>query len=370
MTNHTDTMRDEEVTTALRAMPHRPTKLKLVLLAVILVLLAVAPFASVTVPGLLPGSTSSPGSLQILTIALVYAAVAVAFDLLFGYVGLLSAGHAMFFGIGIYGTNLLMTHLQLGLVVAALITTVIATVVAAALGALALRAKHLAFTMVTLAFAEGFWVFLRNDPMRVTGGDDGMAVAFERIPESLAGVQNAKSVFWIALGFFVIVCAIAYFATRSMCGRVWEAIRENEERVEMLGLVPYTFKLVAFVTSCALTGAAGAIFLMAAQSASPSSASVDFSLALIVMVVIGGAGRLWGAALGGAAYALLSLRLPALSASGIFEGAPDWVTRTLTEPLFVLGLVFVLFVLFVPKGLAGVLSSLPGRNAQRPRSIR
>lgn len=336
--------------------------LRFTLLAALLVVLAAAPFVPATVPGLLPGPVSSPGSLQLLTVALVYAAVAVAFDLLFGYVGLLSAGHAMFFGIGIYGTNLLMVHLGLGLVVAAIIATAVATVAGLALGALALRAKHLAFTMVTLAFAEAFWVFLRNDPMRVTGGDDGLPVQFGGIPEALAGVQNAKSVFWVALAFFVMVCALAWFTTRSMCGRVWEAIRENEERVEMLGLMPYAFKLVAFTMSCALTGAAGAIFLITAQSASPSSASVEFSLALIVMVVIGGIGRLWGAALGGVAYALLTLRLPALSSSGLFEGAPDWAVRTLTEPLFILGLVFVFFVLFVPKGLAGLLILLTSRR--------
>jgi branched-chain amino acid transport system permease protein len=331
--------------------------------AAAVVLLACAPFVDGTIPLLLPGPLSSPGSLQLLTVILVFAALAVSYDLLFGYAGLLSAGHALFFGIGIYVTNLLMEHLQIGFVTAALIATAVATVAAVLLGALALRVRHLAFTMVTLAFAEAFWFFLRNDPARITGGDDGLPMAFEQVPAIFAGVQNAKNVFWVTLAFFVLVYVVCLVATRSMCGRVWEAIRENEERVEMLGLVPYVYKLVAFTISGALTGAAGTIFLIAAKSASPTSASVHFSLGLIVMVVIGGAGRLWGAALGAVVYSLLSLRLPALSATGIFDGLPDWASGVLSEPLFVLGLVFVLFVLFVPRGLAGVLASLPRRRS-------
>lgn len=330
---------------------------------VAVVLVACAPFVDGTIPLLLPGPLSSPGSLQLLTVILVFAAVAVSYDLLFGYAGLLSAGHALFFGIGIYVTNLLMEHMQIGFVVAALIATAVATVTAVLLGALSLRVRHLAFTMVTLAFAEAFWFFLRNDPARITGGDDGLPMAFEQVPAMFAGVQNAKNVFWMTLAFFVLVYVVCLIATRSMCGRVWEAIRENEERVEMLGLVPYVFKLVAFTISGALTGAAGTIFLIAAKSASPTSASVHFSLGLIVMVVIGGAGRLWGAALGAVVYSLLSLRLPALSATGIFDGLPDWASGVLGEPLFVLGLVFVLFVLFVPRGLAGVLASLLRRRS-------
>jgi branched-chain amino acid transport system permease protein len=329
-----------------------------------LVLLALAPYADFAIPVLLPGPLSAPGSLQLLAVALIYASVAVSFDLLFGYVGLLSAGHALFFGIGIYATNLLMLEAGMGWVWAAVIATALATVAAVLLGALALRARHLAFTMVTLAFAEGFWIFLRNDPLRITGGDDGLPLAFAQVPDALAGIINIKSVFWLALAFFVVVCAIAFVATRSMCGHVWEAIRENEQRVELLGLTPYVFKLAAFTISCALTGAAGAIFLLAAQSANPASASVNFSLGLIVMVVIGGAGRLWGAALGGVVYAFLSLRLPSLASTGVFDSAPPWAARTLAEPLFVLGVVFVVIVLFVPRGFAGVLTGL-GRRWSR-----
>lgn len=331
--------------------------------ALAVLLLAAAPFVDATIPLLLPGPLSSPGSLQLVAVILIFAAVAVSYDLLFGYAGLLSAGHALFFAIGIYVTNLLMRHMEMAFLYAALIATALATAVAVLLGALALRVRHLAFTMVTLAFAEAFWFFLRNDPARITGGDDGLPLAFAQVPPVFAGVQNVRYVFWVALALFVLVYVIALVATRSMCGRVWEAIRENEERVEMLGLVPYVYKLVAFTISGALTGAAGTIFLLAAKSASPTSASVHFSLGLIVMVVIGGAGRLWGAVLGAVVYSLLSLRLPALSDSGIFDGLPDWASRVLGEPLFVLGLVFVLFVLFVPRGLAGVLTSLARRRS-------
>ncbi len=324
----------------------------------VVALFAVMPFIDVNVPALLPGVASSPGSLQVLGIALVYVGVAMSYDLVFGYTGLLSLGHAMFFAFGVYGTNLLMDRAGLPFVLASVVAVVATTTSAALIGAIALRVRGIAFAMVTLAFAEALTFFLLSDPLHITGGEEGLAIVSSELPDLLRGVANLRWVYWLALVYAVAVYLVSRFVAGSHAGRTWQAIRENEDRVELIGLVPYRFKLVSFTLGGALAGFGGSVFLVLARGASPSVASADFTLALLIMVVIGGAGRLWGAALGGLIYGLLTLRLNALGTSGTLGGLPDWIERTVSEPLFVLGVLFILLVLFAPGGVAGLLDKL------------
>jgi branched-chain amino acid transport system permease protein len=321
----------------------------------VVALFAVLPLLDVPVPVLLPGFLSSSGTLLVIAVSLVYAGVAISYDVLFGYTGLLSAGHALVFAAGVYGTNILMIR-GWSYAAAAALAVVFATLLAAAIGAIALRVKAIAFTMVTLAFGEAFYLLLLTDPADIFGGDDGLPLAFDEVPQLLASARDVKWLYWLALAFVVVVYLLAKVATGSRCGRVWEAIRENEGRVELLGLIPYGYKLIAFVFSNFLAAIGGAVYLLVVRGANPSIASVQFSLALIVMVVLGGSGKLWGAALGGFLYGLLTLRLPALSSSGAFDGLPDWAARVLTEPLFILGVLFIFVVLFLPTGISGLVS--------------
>lgn len=320
---------------------------------VLVALLACFPFVDVEVPVLVPGVLSSPGALQVLAIALVFAGVAMSYDVIFGYTGLLSFGHALFFGIAVYGTNLLMSEASLDYVVAAPVAVVLSTTVAALVGAVALRARGVAFAMVTLAFVEAFAIFLITDPLRITGGEEGLALASAGVPDLFRGVVNTRNQYWLALAFAVVTYLLVRVATTSTAGRVWQAIRENEDRVELLGIRPYPAKLLAFVVGSALAAVGGCIYLLLVRGANPSVASAEFTLALLIMVVLGGAGRLWGAAVGGFLYGLLTLRLPALSTSGVLDGLPGPVERVVAEPLFVLGVLFVLLVLFAPQGVAG-----------------
>lgn len=319
---------------------------------------AAMPFIDVSVAALLPDVASSPGSLQVLGIALVYVGVAVSYDLVFGYTGLLSLGHAMFFAFGVYGTNLLMDRAGMPFALATLVTLIATATSAALIGAVALRVRGIAFAMVTLAFAEALTFFLLSDPLHITGGEEGLAIVSSELPDLLRGVANLRWVYWLALSYAVAVFLLSRFVVSSHAGRTWQAIRENEDRVELIGLVPYRFKLVAFILGGALAGLGGSMFLVLARGASPSVASADFTLALLIMVVIGGAGRLWGAALGGFIYGMLTLRLNALGTSGTLSGLPDWIERTLSEPLFVLGLLFILLVLFAPGGVASLIDKI------------
>lgn len=325
---------------------------------VVLVALAVVPLVDAPLPAVVPGLLSSPGSLQVLAVGLVFAGLAMSYDVVFGYTGLLSFGHALFFGMAVYGTNLLMERGDLPYAAAAVLAVVVTGTAAAALGALALRARGVAFAMVTLAFVEAFGIFLVTDPARVTGGEEGLPLATEHVPGVFRGVVNAPNQYWLALVYAVAVFLVVRLATTSSAGRVWQAVRENEDRVELLGIRPYPVKLLAFVVGAVLAAAGGCVYLLLVRGANPSVASADFSLALLVMVVLGGAGRLWGAAVGGLLYGVLTLRLPALSSSGVLEPLPDGLERVLAEPLFVLGLLFVLLVLFAPSGVAGVVDRL------------
>lgn len=343
----------------------RPRRTTLVA-AVVAAVFALAPFVGLPVPVVLPGAISSPGSLQALAIGLVFAGVAVSYDLLFGYTGLLSFGHALFVALGAYGTNLLMERAGVGLLSAAVLAVVGAAVVATAIGAIALRSRGVAFAMVTLAFAEAFALLLVSDPLRVSGGEEGLPLESAGVPSLLLGVVNTRWLYWLALLYAVFAVVAGWQATTSRAGRVWQAIRENEARVELLGLRPFPYVLAAFVTGSTLAAVGGVVYLLLIRGVNPNLASANFTLSLLVMVVLGGAGRLWGAAIGGLVYGVLTLRLSALAGSSLVAALPAWAENVLSEPLFVLGSLFVVLMLFAPGGFAGVLDRLrPGTRGER-----
>ena len=140
---------------------------------------------------------------------------------------------------------------------------------------------------------------------------------------------------------------------------------ENERRVEVMGLRPYTFKLFVFAVSAELAALGGAVYMLLVGGASPGVTTGSLSLALLVMVVLGGAGTLWGAVVGGALYQYLDQRLVALASSDAVTSLPGWLRAPLGEPLFILGALFIALVLFFPGGIAGAVTRvrLPRRAA-------
>lgn len=321
------------------------------------VALALLPFLGVSIPGLFSGALNSPGTLVVLATGFVYAGVAMSYDLLLGYTGLLSLGHALYFAAGLYGTTLLLdAGWSLG--AAALAAVIGVAILAALLGSIALRVDGVAFAMVTLAFAEAFWISVNSDPLRVTNGEEGLALPTDAIPELFRGVVNTRWVFWAALVFAIVAWLVTHQVVASRAGHVYQAVRDNPQRVEMLGLRPYGYKLQSFVLGGALAGLGGVAYLLVVRGASPNAASSTFTLNLVVMVVLGGVGRLWGAALGGMVFAWLELRLPDLAGSGVFDALPDVIAAPLSEPLFILGTLFVLLMMFLPGGLASLIDRL------------
>jgi branched-chain amino acid transport system permease protein len=152
---------------------------------------------------------------------------------------------------------------------------------------------------------------------------------------------------------------VARAAIGSSAGHVWRAIRDNERRVEVIGLRPYPYKLLSFVVASFLAAWGGFVWLLLI-GVTPEVTTATFTLTLLVMVVLGGAGTRFGALIGGFLYTLLDYRLRDLSDAERIQDLPDVFRIPLSEPLFLLGALFIAVVLFVPGGLA----SLPARVRQ------
>ena len=320
--------------------------------------------------GVFESELNSPGTLQVLALMLLFGGVALSYDLLFGHTGLLSFGHALPFAVGVYLFGIALTKWEWGFTVAILFALAVGLVLPVLLGTVALRVGGIAFAMVTLAFAQAGNVLVHKNPDRLTGGEEGLGLDYEALPESFVGVFNTKNLYWLALGYLVVVTAIVWWATASSPGKVWQAIRENEKRVEVLGFRPFPYKLMVFVLASFLATGGGIIYALLIGSATPEVTTAAFTLSLLIMVVIGGAGTRWGAILGGALYIFLDHRLPAVASSERVQDLPGVLRTPLSEPLFVLGTLFILIVFFLPGGIAGLrrrgLRQLEGRVEEPP----
>lgn len=211
--------------------------------------------------------------------------------------------------------------------------------------------------MVTLAFAQAGAVVVGKNPGGLTGGEEGLSLPTRPLPAWMIGVIHTKNLYWLTLLALLVVYLLVLRLVTSPTGHVWQGIRENELRVEMLGLRPYTFKLLAFVISGLLATVAGVLYLFLSSGATPRIVSADFTVTLLLMVIIGGSGSLWGPVAGALLYHYLNLRLTAWAGSHLVGQLPLLLRRPLADPLFIFGLVFILLVLFFPRGLAGAFAT-------------
>jgi branched-chain amino acid transport system permease protein len=174
--------------------------------------------------------------------------------------------------------------------------------------------------------------------------------------------------YWTALAIAVVVYAVVAWLSRTHAGRMMAAVRENAQRVQVLGVRPYVVRLIAFVMAGALATLVGMAYLLVQGGANPQVTTPSFTLSLLVMVVLGGAGARWGALLGGILYTLFDQRLAVLASSSLITSLPGVLRVPLSQPLFLLGALFVLVVLFLPGGLAGAISRLRRRPEPALRS--
>jgi branched-chain amino acid transport system permease protein len=335
-------------------------------LAALAALLTV-PRLSVRVPVLFDGPLNAPGNLHLLAVGFALATAALSYNLLFGFTGVLSFGHALFFGAGTYLPTIALREWGWDLLPALAFALVAGLVLAAAVGALALRTHGVYFAMVTLAFAQAGAVIVGKNVGGLTGGEEGLSLPSRPLPRWMVGVFNTDNLYWLALVTLIAVYALAWRLVTSPTGHVWRGIRENERRVELLGLRPYGFKLAAFVVSGGLATVGGMVYLFLASGATPRVVGAEFTVTVLLMVIIGGSGALWGPVAGAVLYHYLEIRLTRWAGSEAVQDLPAVFERPLRDPLFVFGVLFVLLVLFFPSGLAG---AVQGRRPRWPRGVR
>ena len=316
--------------------------------------LAIVPVLSFSIPKVFDQPISSPGTLQLLAACVLFGALALTYDLQFGYTGLLSFGHALYIAIGVYLSNIAITEWHWNFWAAILFTMGVAFVLANVLGFVSLRVAGIAFAMVTLAFAQAGAVLALKDPHHWTHGEEGLGADYTKLPHAFVGILNTKNLYWLALVFLAVVFFIVRWAVESSPGRVWQAIRENEQRVEVLGMRPQLYKLQSFVLSSTLATAGGIVYMLLYSGSTLAVTAPNFTLTLLLMVVIGGAGSRWGAVLGGILYTYLNDRLVAVGSSSTVGGLPHALRTPLEQPLFLLGAIFILIVFFLPGGIAGL----------------
>ncbi|AZO40620.1 branched-chain amino acid ABC transporter permease [Mesorhizobium sp. M7D.F.Ca.US.005.01.1.1] len=271
---------------------------------------------------------------------MVLAVFAMGYNMLFGYVGLLSLGHAMFFAAGLYGAGLAVIQLGWSVPLAFLGGIACGAALALVIGLLALRTTGVAFMIVTMMFAQVFYLLILYFAAW-TGGDQGMVVPQPARVLSLGATSleltNPTVRYMTALGLFSIVLLITSAIVRSRYGRVLVAIRENEERTKMLGYDTFSNKLAAVVVSGTICAASGAAYALLFGYVGSSFASVQYSILPLLWVLLGGAATTLGPLIG-----------------TLFMYYVIDITSGYTSAyLLIVGIALILLVLFFPKGILG-----------------
>ena len=279
-----------------------------------------------------------------------YALFACAFNLLLGYTGLLSFGHAAFVGLAGYMCGLALTTWAWPTLGGLVFGTACAALLGLIFGILSIRRSGIYFAMITLALAQMlFFYFLQA---HFTGGEDGL----QNIPRgTLFGLNLSKDInlYYVVLVIFVFSYALIWRTVHSPFGQALKAIRENEPRMVSLGYDVNRFKLLAFVLSATLCGLAGATKSLIFVSATLSDATWQMSGTLILMVLIGGVGTLSGPVLGAIIYVALENKVGDWGRWLVHETGIEWF-RVLGESVtIVIGLIFVICVLSFRRGIVG-----------------
>jgi len=311
-------------------------------LIAILVGLALAPF-------IFPGTRS----LNVAAKVAVFVLLVASYDLLLGYTGVVSFAHTMFFGIGGYGVGIAMAKLGAGwgaLALGIFAALALSLAIALAIGLLSLRVRAIFFAMITLAVAS-FFQILASQLSPVTGGEDGLTF---RLPELLRDRLVAYYVvFGVALAAFLALLRVV----NSPVGRVLLSIRENEFRSEAIGYRIVTYRTVANCLAALGATVAGILYAVWLRYPGPDTTlSFNIMIDILLMVVIGGMGTMYGSVLGATLFVLAQTYLRDLmkAASGALEGLP--LLPALLHPdrwLLWLGVLFILCVYYFPTGIVG-----------------
>jgi len=280
------------------------------------------------------------------TRVLVFGLAAMALNFLLGFTGVLSFGHAAYFGLGAYGTGLALKFLTGSTPLALVLGTLVGGIAGALLGALIVRRRGVYFAMVTIAFGQVFY-YIAFRWHSLTGGDDGLR-GFHRQPLELGFttfdiLNDTNAFYYFVLLCFAIAVALMAFLLRSPFGRTLLAIRENERRARFLGIPIELHIWLAFVASCLFIALAGGLDALLNNFADPHEIHYSRSGDLVMMAVMGGMRSFWGPLLGAAVFVVLQ----------------DYISSMTQNWMSFIGLLFVVVVLLFPRGILGF---LPGRK--------
>jgi branched-chain amino acid transport system permease protein len=292
-----------------------------------------------TVPLWLPllgGYTALAGRVLVLALA------AIGFNLLLGFTGVMSFGHAAYFGLGAYGAGLTLKFLAASTPLAMLLGTLLGGVAGTLFGLLIARRRGVYFAMVTIAFGQicYYIAYSWND---LTGGFDGLR-GFQRAPIHLGpwlvDITDGGSIFYyFLLAVFAMAVGAMGLLLRSPFGRTLIAIRENERRARFLGIPVERHIWLSFSISCFFTALAGTLYALLNNFADPLGLHYSLSGEIVIMTVMGGMRTFWGPLLGAAVFVVLQ----------------DYISSMTVNWMSFIGLLFVLVVLFFPRGLLGFL---------------
>lgn len=335
------------------------------IMAALLLALALAPF-------LFPGTRSVAVAARIC----IFIVLAASYDVMLGYTGIASFAHTMFFGMGAYGVAIALTRLQVGwgaVLVGTTAGVALAVAVAALIGLLSLRVRAIFFSMITLAVAS-FALILATQLRDLTGGEDGLTFSVPTmltpgfvLSERVLGVRLDGRVvtYYLVFASSLVLFLSMLRVVNSPFGRVLQAIRENEFRAEALGYRTVVYRTLAGALSAALAALAGAMMALLLRYNGPAATlSFELMLDILLMVVIGGMGTLYGPALGAVVLVMAEYYLqPAMGA--LYGAVAGWpLLPALVHPdrwLLWLGVLFVLIVYFFPTGIVGKLRERAGR---------
>lgn len=293
---------------------------------------------------------TTPFLLMLGTRVLILSILAMSLDLLLGFTGIASLGHAAFLGLGAYMTAILALRYNFGLGwdfwLVVLFGVLVGAATAAAFALCALRSRGVYFLMITLALSQCVWgLAYRWDSL--TGGDNGLNLPHRPFFGPI-NLGNDTAYFYLVFAFFAVSLLVLYVFVESPFGKSLVGIREHEVRMRVLGYNVWLHKYIAFIVSGAFAGLAGVLWAHVSSEVSPEDVTLTTSIDALLMVVLGGPGALLGGVLGAVIVLFLREYLSTI--------VPWWP--------YVLGGMYVLAILYLPDGLLGVL-----RQRRRPAAV-
>jgi branched-chain amino acid transport system permease protein len=281
---------------------------------------------------------------------LIYAIAATSLNLVLGYGGMISFGHAAFVGTGAYVASILMAEGVASAWIGWPAAVAASALLAAAIGAVSLRTRGVYFIMITLAFAQ--MMFYLVNSMKAYGGDEGLSLPRRAAFGFGLDLGNELVFYYVVLVILLLSLFLLHRLVHARFGRVIVAIRENEARAEAIGVPVYRYRLACFVIAGAVGGLAGALLASHGKYVNPNVLHWLQSGTLMIMVILGGVGHLWGGVIGAAVLLGLEHLIADYPLPWLAQLAPNYQQHANLG----VGIVLLAIVLFAPRGIAGLLA--------------